>query len=65
MDPLLCNSSSRARGAADTYTGDLPLDVLQEVLLAADEVGVLELRVVLLRLHQPALLDVHNLAKAI
>lgn len=57
------------RGCGDreaaTYAGHLPLDVLEELLLAAQEAGVLELGVVPLRLDQAALLDVNHLPEAI
>lgn len=43
----------------------LPLDVLQEVLVALQEAEVLELSVVPLRLDKPPLLDVHHLPEAI
>lgn len=43
----------------------LPLDVLQEVLVALQEAEVLELGVIPLRLYQPALLDVHHLPEAV
>lgn len=43
----------------------LSLDVLQHMFVALQEVQVLELRVVSLRLHQTALLDVHNFTKTI
>lgn len=43
----------------------LPLDVLQHVLVALEEVQMLELGVVSLRLHQAALLNVHHFAETI
>lgn len=43
----------------------LPLDVLQQVLMALQKVEVLELRVVPLGLHQATLLDVHHFPKAV
>lgn len=43
----------------------LPLDVLQEVLVALQEAEVLELSVIPLGLDQPPLLNVHHLSEAI
>ena len=43
----------------------LPLDVLQQVFVPLEEVEVLELSVVPLRLHKPTLLNVHHLPEAI
>lgn len=48
-----------------TYVGDFPLDVLQEMFLATEEVGVLEFSVILLGLDQPALLDVDHLSETV
>lgn len=50
---------------AETYAGYFPLDVFQEMLLASDEVRVLEFGIVFLWLHQSSLLNMHNLSKAI
>ena len=43
----------------------LPLDVFQHVLMSLEEVQMLELSVVSLRLHQTALLNVHHLTETI
>lgn len=48
-----------------TYSGDLALDVLQQVLLPPQEERVLELCVVPLWLYQTPLLDVDHLSEAI
>lgn len=50
---------------AHTYVCDFALDVLQQVFLSSDEERMLELRVVFVRLHQTALLDVNHLPEAI
>lgn len=43
----------------------LPLDVFQHVFMPLEEVQMLELCVVSLRLHQTALLNVHHLTETI
>ena len=47
------------------YVCDFAFDVLQQVLLSPEEVWVLELCVVPLRLQQAAVLDVHHLPEAV
>lgn len=43
----------------------LPLDVFQHVFMSLEEVQMLELCIVSLRLHQTALLNVHHLTETI
>lgn len=50
------------RGA---YRGHFPLNVLQQMLLTTEKVGMLELCIVSLRLHQTPLLDVDYLTETI
>lgn len=48
-----------------TVRPHLPLDVFQHVLMSLEEVKMLKLCIVSLRLHQAALLNVHHLAETI
>lgn len=53
------------QGSPHPVSPHLPLDVLQEVLMALQEAEVLELGVIPLRLDKTPLLDVHHLPEAI
>lgn len=48
-----------------TYIGNFPFYIFKQRLLSADEVGMLEFHVILLRLHQTALLNVDYFAEAV
>lgn len=48
-----------------TYICHFALDIFQQMFVSSDEVGMLELGVVSLWLHQTALLDVNHLPKTI
>ena len=67
--PLLLTAWREVRGRGGgrmaTHAGHFPLDVLEELLLAAQEARVLELGVVPLWLDQAALLNVDHLPEAI
>lgn len=58
-------SEDAGRGRLATHTGHFPLDVLKELLLAAQEARVLELSVIPLWFDQTALLNVDHLPEAI
>lgn len=55
----------RVQMFSGTYICHFALDIFQQMFVSSDEVGMLELGVVSLWLHQTALLDVNHLPKTI